>query len=124
MRHLREGDETVTEVEVDAAIAEVLAGKRELLKRKRQLDTTTWHISVDVVPRRVGGLIAAVRRGLLEIGGMYQVTEVFRAIGTQGHSIEMLQFDLAIWRAPVKLIERRSEVKAGTQSRLFELALR
>lgn len=115
--------------EVDEALIEVLhaARKRRGVGTLDPAKQWNWTQTRHKIPRMVGAMIAAVRKGTLALGVEYRPQEILRGTGMesmhQGFSMLNVQFDLAIWRAPVKLIER-PDPEGRLKSSRYELALR
>lgn len=74
-----------------------------------KLPRERWSENIEVTPEAVIKLAEAVRKKRLVIGQEYYSMEINKAMhlktGHQPLNVPILQFDLAIWRSPVKLVE-------------------
>lgn len=77
-------------------------------QRRTRIPQARWSENLEKIPAAVTLVIEAVRAKALVIGEEYMACEIIKRIKYQNPlSVPILQFDLAIWRAPVKLVERR-----------------
>ena len=111
-----------TPTEIDEALAEIAAASALRRGRPSLMDYVR---NQHAVPRAVGAVQVAVRRGRMVMEGEYTTKQVSKLCGFGGHQIQMgmlnLQMDLAIWRAPIKLTEIPSP---GDQAKKYRLELR
>lgn len=92
--------------DLEEALAEIARRSSELSGDRR-----TWQNSGANVPISILKLIEAAQAGRLKIGETYNKAQLISFVsGEHLKSILELQFDLAIWRVPFKLVEDHRDV--------------
>ena len=92
--------------DLDDALAEIARRSAEMSNESRN-----WQSNGATVPIAVLKLIAAAQAGKLKIGDTYNKSQLINFVsGEHLKSILELQFDLAIWRVPFKLVEDHRDI--------------